>query len=90
MRAAFDTGRPSRFGDYSLADETYGELLERLSDHEFKGTPVALTRNILSFYGDGPGPSLRDKKTRKRWTKVERTLEELRGTSNRRASLSVE
>ena len=85
----FDTGRPSRFGDYSLADETYGELLERLSDQEFRGTPVALTRNIVSFYGDGPGPAMQDKKVRKRWTKVERTLEELRA-SNRRASLSVE
>ncbi len=88
--ANFDTGRPSRFGDYSLADETYGELLKRLSDHKFQGTPVALTRNIVSFYGDGPGPSVQDKKVRKRWTKVERTLEELRGASNRRASSSVE
>ena len=88
--ANFDTGRPSRFGDYSLADETYGELLERLSDQKFKGTPVALTRNIVSFYGDGPGPSVLDKKVRKRWAKVERTLEELRGASNRSASLSVE
>jgi hypothetical protein len=88
--ANFDTGRPSRFGDYSLADETYGELLERLSDQKFKGTPVALTRNIVSFYGDGPGPSVKDKKVRKRWTKVERTLEELRDASNRRASSSIE
>ena len=88
--ANFDTGRPSRFGDYSLADETYGELLDRLSDHKFQGTPVALTRNIVSFYGDGPGPSVKDKRVRKRWTKVERTLEELRGASNRRASSSVE
>jgi len=88
--ANFDPGRPSRFGDYSLADETYGELLERLSDHKFQGTPVALTRNIVSFYGDGPGPSVKDKRVRKRWTKVERTLEELRGASNRRASSSVE
>jgi hypothetical protein len=89
--ANFDTGRPSRFGDYSLADETYGELLERLSDQKFKGTPVALTRNIVSFYGDGPGPSVLDKKVRKRWAKVERALEELRGASNRSASLlSVE
>ncbi len=88
--ANFDTGRPSRFGDYSLADETYGELLERLSDQKFKGTPVALTRNIVSFYGDGPGPSVLDKKVRKRWAKVERALEELRGASNRSASSSVE
>jgi Zinc dependent phospholipase C len=88
--ANFDTGKPSRFGDYSLADETYGQLLERLSDHKFQGAPVALTRNIVAFYGDGPGPSVQDKKVRKRWAKVERTLQELRGPSNRRASLGVE
>jgi hypothetical protein len=88
--ANFDTGQPSRFGDYSLADETYGELLERLSDHKFQGTPVALTRDIVAFYGDGPGPSIQDKTVRKRWTKVERTLQSLRDSSNRRASSSVE
>ena len=88
--ANFDTGRPSRFGDYSLADDTYGELLVQLSDQKFQGLPVALTRNIVAFYGDGPGPSVQDKKVRKRWAKVERTLQELRGSSNRRASLGVE
>ena len=88
--ANFDTGRPSRFGDYSLADDTYAELLAQLSDQKFQGMPVALTRNIVAFYGDGPGPSVQDKKVRKRWTKVERTLQELRGSSNRRASLRVE
>ena len=88
--ANFDTGRPSRFGDYSLADDTYAELLAQLSDQKFQGMPVALTRNIVAFYGDGPGPSVQDKKVRKRWAKVERTLQELRGSSNRRASLRVE
>jgi len=88
--ANFDTGRPSRFGDYSLADDTYGELLGQLSDQKFQGMPVALTRNIVAFYGDGPGPSVQDKKVRKRWAKVERTLQELRGSSNRRTSSSVE
>ena len=88
--ANFDTGRPSRFGDYSLADDTYGELLVRLSDQKFQDTPVALTRNVMTFYGDGPGPSVQDKKVRKRWAKVERTLQDLRAASNRRTSSSVE
>ena len=86
----FDTGEPSRFGNYSLADETYGELLHRLADHRFQGTPVALTRNIVSFYGDGPGPAVQDKKVRKRWAKVERTLQDLRQVSDRRAAAGVE
>jgi hypothetical protein len=86
----FDTGRPSHFGDYSLADDTYGELLHRLSDSKFQGMPVALRRDILTFYGEGPGPSVEDKKVRKRWTKAQRVLEELKDTSNRRVSSSVE
>ena len=90
VNANFDTGRPSRFGDYSLADDTYRELLVQLSDQKFQGMPDALTRNIVAFYGDGPGPSVQDKKVRKRWAKVERTLQELRDSSNRRASLRVE
>jgi hypothetical protein len=88
--ANFDTGEPSRFGDYSLADETYGELLERLEDQKFRGAPIALTRNIVAFYGNGPGPTVQDKKVRKRWAKVERTVQSLRATSDRRASSSVE
>jgi hypothetical protein len=86
----FDTGKPCRFGDYSLADDTYGELLHRLADHKFQGTPDALTRNIVAFYGDGPGPSTVDRKVRKRWTKAEPVLQELKSQSNRRASSSVE
>src|SRR5262245_9669144 len=86
----FDTGEPSRFGDYSLADETYGDLLERLADHKFQGMPLALTRNIVSFYGDGPGSAVKDKKVRKRWAKVERTVQDLRARSDRRAASGVE
>jgi hypothetical protein len=86
----FDTGRPSHFGDYSLADDTYGELLHRLSVRKFQGMPAALTRNILTFYGEGAGPSVEDKKVRKRWSKAERDLQELMDTSNTRISSSVE
>jgi hypothetical protein len=86
--ANFDTGKPCRFGEYALADETYGELLERLSNQKFQGTTVALTKDIVAFYGDRP--SVEDRKTRKRWTKAERVLQELKASSNRSASSSVE
>ena len=29
----FDTGQPTRMGDYRLADETYAKLLERFDGH---------------------------------------------------------
>jgi hypothetical protein len=88
--ANFDTGRPSRFGEYSLADETYAELLDTLSDRQFKDTPTALTRNIVAFYGDHPRPVPESRKARKRWARVEHALQELRQAPDRRAAASVE
>jgi hypothetical protein len=86
----FDTGRPSRYGEYTLADDTYAELVEMLSEQGLRNTPVALTRHIVAFYGDSPRPSAEDRKHRKRWAKVERALRELRAASNRLASSGVE
>jgi zinc dependent phospholipase C len=50
----FDTGRPAVHGEYSLADDTYAELLERLEASHFESVPEALRRNITAFYGGGP------------------------------------
>jgi Zinc dependent phospholipase C len=86
----FDTGRPSRYGEYSLADDTYAELLDALAERRFVATPVALTRNIVAFYGDKPQPALQDRKARKQWARVERSLRELRQASDRRAASGVE
>ena len=38
----FDTGKPSAHGEYTLADETYAELLDRLTGHRLAGVPEAL------------------------------------------------
>jgi zinc dependent phospholipase C len=46
-----DTGRPTARGEYTLADETYDELLDRLADREFADVPRALSANIVTFYG---------------------------------------
>jgi hypothetical protein len=88
--ANFDTGRPSLYGEYILADETYAELLDQLSDRRFAGTPLALRRNIVSFYGDNPKPVLDSRKARKQWARVERALKELRQVPDRKAASGVE
>jgi hypothetical protein len=75
--ANFDTGRPSRFGEYTLADETYAELLDELSDRQFAGTPAALKQNITAFYGPSPRPAVTTRKARKAWTRVEQALQDL-------------
>lgn len=47
-----DIGQPAARGEYSLADETYDELLEKLADREFAGVSKALRSNLVAFYGD--------------------------------------
>ncbi len=47
----FDTGKPTTRGEYSLADTTYDELLNKLADHRFADMPVALSANIVAYYG---------------------------------------
>ena len=47
----FDTGSPSRFGDYKMADEACGKLLIKLQDHKFEGVDADLRRNLLEYYG---------------------------------------
>jgi len=51
----FDTGRPTRLGDYRMADNTYAKLLEKLAG---KPTTISddLRKNILAFYGNSEGP----------------------------------
>jgi hypothetical protein len=51
----FDTGKPTKIGDYKMADDTYAELLERLE--KSKSTVSAeLRANILGFYGTAAAP----------------------------------
>ena len=74
---SFDTGRPSRHGEYMLADDTYAELLDKLSRRGFEATPIALKRNIIAFYGDNPQPAPASRKDQKRWARVGGALREL-------------
>ena len=47
----FDTGRPTRRGEYQKADETYDKLLEHFADAP-SNISIELRTNILSFYGE--------------------------------------
>jgi len=47
----FDVGRATRRGDYSLADETYAELVKKLEKRGFATAPAALRANIDAYYG---------------------------------------
>lgn len=46
----FDTGKPTRLGEYHLADETYAKLVERLNQAKV-AVSAPLQANIDAFYG---------------------------------------
>ena len=52
-----DTGRPTARGEYSLADETYDELLDKLAESKFADVRSSLSANLVSYY-DGAKPPL--------------------------------
>ena len=45
-----DTGKPTRPGEYKLADETYAKLLDKLSEGHFKSLNSTLRNDILSYF----------------------------------------
>jgi hypothetical protein len=75
----FDTGKVTRAGEYSLADETYAKLLDKLADSKFAGISPELREDILAFYRD-PGAPNTTKKKRDRWNKTMAELQQLKAT----------
>jgi hypothetical protein len=74
----FDTGQPTAHGEYSLADQTYAELLDRLTRDGHAMVPDALRANINAFYAKPPAHPL-DKKERKRQKDIKKRLAMLNG-----------
>ncbi len=75
----FDTGKPARHGEYRLADDTYAELLHRLSAKDGSQPPDGIRQNVAAFYGPHPSPAPGDKHDRKHWPEIERELNRLTG-----------
>lgn len=75
----FDTGHPTRAGEYPLADETYGEWLRKLADKKFENVTPRARENILTFYGSRPKtPASEEEKERKKQEETQLALEQLR------------
>lgn len=72
-----DSGRATAAGDYSLADETYGKLLDQLSGQNFVLTSTELRANILEFYSD-PASPIAAKKDVGHWRGTLASIEELK------------
>jgi hypothetical protein len=60
----FDTGSPTRPGEYALADKTYARLLRDLSANNFQGIAPDLRADLLEFYRD-PRPAASNAKGKK-------------------------
>src|SRR5581483_8035308 len=73
----FDTGKRSVHGEYELADETYAELLDRLTKRKMKGVDPALRRNVLAYYDAAPD-RVSGKKEAKRLPKIREQLAMMR------------
>ena len=78
----FDTGDATKAGQYSLADETYAQLVERLAKQTDKGArvPAALLSNIRTFYRDRSAP-IETKKHKKDWQRLVHDLDRLNAAS---------
>ena len=75
-----DTGEPTKFGEYELADETYAELLDKLAKQNYNGLSASLRTNILRFYASASSASIPPKE-KKRWEKTEKELDQLKNVN---------
>ena len=73
----FDTGKRTTAGEYTLTDQAYATLLNKLTDHKFADTSIALQQNILAFY-EPPAMPIFDRKKPEQRNKTLRNIEELR------------
>ena len=81
----FDTGKPAAHGEYSLADETWAELLHRLAKEKFAGVPAEMRRNLVAFYAKAPNQTA-SRKERKRLERVRKELATLAAAASQPAS----
>jgi hypothetical protein len=73
----FDTGRPTRAGEYRLADHAYAKLLEKLESRKFENLSPELRENILAFFSDLSAP-IAVKKDKDDWRDTLRALNHLK------------
>jgi hypothetical protein len=82
----YDTGKPTKPGEYSLSDSTYARLVDELSNKTENGPDHDLRTNLLNFYSD-PNAPLATRKNAKAWKKLQEQLEKLKENN---AAASIE
>jgi hypothetical protein len=76
----FDTGKGTKAAEYSLTDDTYANLLAKLSKRKYDLTTTALRDDILHFYSD-LSAAIDTKKDNVRWQSVLTALDQLKSVT---------
>jgi len=76
----FDTGKPTRAGEYRLTDAAYAKLLDKLANAKFAQMQEPLRQNILLFYAD-PAAVGSAKRKQEEWSKTLSNIQQLKATS---------
>jgi Zinc dependent phospholipase C len=78
----FDTGTVTGPGDYPLADETYGKLLDALAANHFKDISPEIRRVVVDYYASASTKEpLALRKNKKEWAKEMSELDELKASA---------
>jgi len=73
----FDTGQPTKPGEYRLADAAYAKLAQKLADLDPAKVDAKTRANVLAFYAD-LSQNYATKKNKKDWAKTVAAIEKLR------------
>jgi hypothetical protein len=73
----FDTGRPTRAGEYRLADDAYSKLVIALEKSKFERASAELRQNIVGFYSNLNAP-IATKQDAGDWRKTLAALDKLK------------
>ncbi|RTQ45279.1 hypothetical protein EJV47_25715 [Hymenobacter gummosus] len=75
----FDTGKPTKVGEYALADKTYGEWVRKLAKDKFSAVTPPVRDNILAYFSGPPKPPRdEDEKEKKTQQETQEALTQLR------------
>jgi hypothetical protein len=72
-----DTGNKTKAAEYPLTDDSYAQLLAKLTERKFDRMSPELRSNILEFYADLSAP-FDTKKDNVRWQSVLTSLDQLK------------
>lgn len=76
----FDTGHATHFGEYALADKTYGEWVRKLAKEKFAGITPPMRANILTFFASAQAaPADKEEQEADKRRETAQALAELRG-----------